>query len=276
MYLSHWGFAETPFQPAAGLGPAYPSEAFEEATARIDYLVDQRRRVGVLLGEAGWGKSTVLLDQAEALARGGKKVALVDAVGLSPYELLWQAASQWGAQPDAADDTPRLWRRIEDTLAHHRWQGTPTVLLVDDADQAGADAQRSLVRLAGMESAPGAQWTMVLASAPDRLSLFTEPLLHRIDLRVDLYPWTANDTIGYVQHALIDAGSMDPIFTDAALERLHERSAGTPRHVVRLADFALVVGAGAGLHAVGPEEVEAAFEQLRWSPPAEPHLVGSN
>ncbi|MEM8866253.1 MAG: AAA family ATPase [Planctomycetota bacterium] len=273
MYLSHWNLSHSPFHPAAGLGPAYPSEAFEEATARIDYLVQERRRVGALLGEAGLGKSTVVQGVGPMLARRGAKVATVDAVGLSPTELLWQVTSQLGAQPDRADDAPRLWRRLEDQLTHNRWQNAETVLLVDDADQAGADLQRQLIRLAGLESAPGARWTIILASDPQRLGGLSTSLLHRIDLRVDLFEWTLSDTTGYVQHALIDAGSHRPIFTDEALLRLQEKSTGIPRYVVRLADFALVVGASAGLDHVGPQEIDAAFSELRWSPPAATHLV---
>lgn len=273
MYLSHWGLNQSPFATVAGLAPAYPSEAFDEAAARIDYLVSEGRRAGALLGEAGLGKSTVLGAVAAMLARRGAHVAMVDAVALSPGELLWQANSQLGAQPDAGENPPRLWRRLEDTLSHHRWQGQESVLLVDDADQAGPDVQRTLARLAGLESAPGARWTLILAAQPQRLQQLGEQLLHKIDLRIDLYPWTEQDTAGYVQHALIDAGGLDPVFTDAALARLHHLAAGVPRHVVRLADFALVVGAGAGLEEVTEAEVATAFEQLRWSPPAATHLV---
>ncbi|MEN1678361.1 MAG: AAA family ATPase [Planctomycetota bacterium] len=273
MYLSHWGLERSPFFASAGLGPAYPSEAFDEATARIDYLLDQSRRMGVLLGEPGWGKTTVLGAVAAQLANRGAAVALVEASALSPAELLWQTASGLGASPDPIDTTPRLWRRIEEKLEHHRWQGRPSILLVDDADQAGPDVQRQLVRLAGLEASPGARWTMILAADPGSLAKLSEPLLHRIDLRVDLFPWTADDTAGYVQHALVEAGATAPLFTDEALQRLHQQSLGVPRHVVRLADFALVLGAGAGLIAVGPDEVDAAFDQLSWSAPKSIELV---
>lgn len=273
MYLSHWGLDHSPFHAAAGLGPAYPSQAFEEATARIEYLVAERRRVGALLGEAGWGKSTVAQALEPLLGRGGAKVAVVDAVALSPYELLWQTASQLGAEPDRGDDAPRLWRRLEDKLAHRRWLEQPTVLVVDDADESGADVQRQLVRLAGLESAPGARWTIILAAQPAGLARLSEQLLHRIDLRVDLYPWNADDTAGYVQHALLDAGCLTPVFSDAALAALQEKSAGAPRHIARLADFALVAGASAGLDEIGPDEIESAFNELSWRRPVSVELA---
>ena len=272
MYLSHWGLSHSPFHATAGLGQAYPSQAFEEATARVDYLIAQSRRMGALLGESGLGKSTVLDVLAQALPGQGVRLASVDAMALSPHELLWQVASQLGATPDPADSLSRIWRRLEDTLAHCRWQGQPVVLLVDDADQAGADVARQLIRLAALESAPGARWTILLAADPQRLGDLNASLLERIDMRVDLFPWSEEDTVGYVQHALIDAGRELPIFSDDALTRLHDLALGVPRHIVRLADFALVAGAGAALDAVEVGQIEGAFEALRWSPPT-PHLV---
>lgn len=273
MYLSHWGLTQSPFFASAGLGPAYPSEAFDEAAARIDYLVAEQRRMGVLLGEPGLGKTTVLGAAAEQLRRRGDAVALVEAAALTPAEMLWQIAVGLGASPDPTDTPARLWRRIEEKLEHHRWQNRRSVLLVDDTDAAGPDLQRQLIRLAGLEAAPGARWTIILAADPAGLARLSEPLLHRIDLRIDLYPWTADDTAGYIQHALVEAGATAPLFSDAALQRLQDHGAGVPRHLVRLADFALVLGAGAGLAAVGPEEVDAALEQLRWSAPKSIELV---
>jgi len=272
MYLSHWGLSHSPFHATAGLGQAYPSQAFDETTARVDYLIGQRRRMGALLGESGWGKSTVLNALAQGLPKQAVRVAAIDAVALSPHELLWQVCSQLGATPDPADGLPRIWRRLEDTLAHCRWQGQSVALLVDDADQAGADVARQLIRLAALESAPGASWTILLAADPQRLGDLNTSLLERIDMRVDLFPWSEDDTVGYVQHALIDAGRDLPIFTDAALVRLHELAMGLPRHVVRLADFALVAGAGELLDSVDVGQIEGAFDALRWSPPT-PHLV---
>ncbi|MEM6799132.1 MAG: AAA family ATPase [Planctomycetota bacterium] len=271
-WLSHWGLTRSPFVTSAGLAEPYPSQAFDEAVARIDYLVTERRRMGALLGEPGEGKSTVLRHVAATATRRGAGVVLVDAVALSPRELLWQIASQLGAAADPADDLPMLWRRVEDTLAHHRWQNRDTLLLIDDADQAGHDAQQHLVRLAGLEATPDARWTLLVATAPQRLGNLTEALLHRIDLRVDLFPWTEEDTVGFVQHSLFEAGCVSPVFSDDALVRLHEQTRGLPRHIARLADFALLAGASAGAEQVGPELVDAAFDQLRWTPPPA-HLV---
>ncbi len=272
-WLSHWGLRQSPFATTAGVGQSYPTQAFEEATARIEYLIAQQRRMGVLVGEPGEGKSTILQAMQDSGRRRGIHVALVDAVALSQHELLMQTTSQLGGSPDPGDSLPTLWRRLEDTLAHHRWQGQSSLLMIDDADQAGADIQRQLLRMSGMESTADARWTLLIATQTARLASFDESLLHRIDLRIDLFPWTYDDTVGYVQHSLIDAGCLEPLFTDEALHQLQTRAQGVPRHVARLADFALVAGAAAEATCIEAEQIDAAFEQLRWSPPAAAPLV---
>ena len=35
-----------------------------------------------------------------------------------------------------------------------------------------------------------------------------------VDLRIDLRAWVAEDTVGYVQTALVDAGRIEPLFED--------------------------------------------------------------
>ncbi|TWT47224.1 AAA family ATPase [Botrimarina hoheduenensis] len=266
MYLQHWGLDRSPF--AASPETPYPTEPLAEATARADYLITERRRMGVLLGGRGVGKSTCLTAIAQEQRTGERRaaVASIDAVALTARELLWRTAEGLGASPDGADQQMTLWRRIEDQLAENRWQDRATVLLIDDAQELGPDSQQQLVRLARLDSSPGAQWTIILATSPASLERLSDSLLHLIDLRIDLAPWGLDDTIGYVQTCLVEAGRLDPVFDDEALVRLHELTRGVPRHVLRLADFALLAAAGERAVRVGKSLVDQAFAETKWAP----------
>lgn len=266
MYLQHWGLDRSPFAASPEL--PYPTEPLAEATARADYLIGQRRRMGVLLGGRGVGKSTCLTAITQEQSSGERRaaVALIDAVALTARELLWRTAEGLGASPDAADTQMTLWRRIEDHLAENRWQDRATVLLIDDAQELGPDSQQQLVRLARLDSTPDARWTIILATAASKLDRLHDSLLHLIDLKIDLAPWGLDDTIGYVQTCLVEAGRLDPVFEDDALVRLHELSRGVPRHVLRLADFALLAGAGLQAASIDEPIVERAFAETKWAP----------
>ena len=67
-------------------------------------MVDARRRLGVVLGESGVGKSLVLRAAARRLVRNGRAVVSVNALGLSTRELFWQVAAGLGAAPSADSD----------------------------------------------------------------------------------------------------------------------------------------------------------------------------
>jgi general secretion pathway protein A len=264
MQLDHWQLAESPFQTALDTASFYPSAAHDEALARLAYLVDARRRLGVLLGESGVGKSLVLRLAAQRLARKGSEVALVDPVGVGTREFLWQIAAKLGAAPSDDLDAPQLWRQIADRVAENRLQQTNTVLLVDDAGQAGPDVMTQLARLARLDPTPGARWTIVLAAEPAQPARWNGSLRDLVDLRIDLSPWSESDTIGFVQSALVDAGRFDPVFNDEGLVAIHELSGGVPRHVLRLADFALLAGAAAQLETIDAATVHAAADEMSW------------
>src|SRR6476619_1654269 len=76
--LKHWGLERWPVCGTADVGQFYPTAGHNEALARIEYLVDGRRRLGALLGDGGVGKSLVLRVAAAELAKKGRTAVLVD------------------------------------------------------------------------------------------------------------------------------------------------------------------------------------------------------
>jgi general secretion pathway protein A len=264
MQLEHWQLNRSPFPAALDVDRFYPSPAHDEGLARLEYLVDAQRRVGVLLGEAGVGKSLVLRVAARRLARRGCAVASVSALGAGTREFLWQLAAGLGAAPRDDADVVRLWRLIADRVVENRLQQVDTVCLIDDAGQAGPDLLTQFVRLTRLDPAPTARWTIVLAAEPSQAKRWSESLRELVDLRIDLRPWTEDDATGFLQTALVEAGRFDPVFDDAALREIHELSGGVPRRVARLADFALLAGAAAEVDTVDAELVRAAYDELRW------------
>ncbi len=60
MYETHWGLDVSPFRGLADPRFFYCSPTHDEALARLTFLVENRRRLGLLLGEPGSGKTLVL------------------------------------------------------------------------------------------------------------------------------------------------------------------------------------------------------------------------
>jgi type II secretory pathway predicted ATPase ExeA len=264
MQLDHWQLTGSPFRTELAADRFYPSASHDEALARLEYLVDARRRLGVLLGDGGVGKSLLLRVAAQRLARKGCAVATIDAVGAGTREMLWQLAAALGAAPRDTSDMVHLWRLVADRVAENRLQQTNTVLLVDDAGQAGPDMITQFVRLARLENTPASRWTILLAAESTQAARWSETLRELVDLRIELEPWSETDTIGYVQTSLVEAGRFDPVFDDEALAAIYDLTNGIPRRVIRLADLALMAGAAATVEQIDAAMVHGAHSEMSW------------
>jgi type II secretory pathway predicted ATPase ExeA len=262
MYQSHWGLRESPFRDCLDPRFFYQSPTHEEALARLHFLVQQRRRVGLLMGPAGSGKSLVLEVLAAELVRRGTAVARLNLLGLEPAEMLWTLAGALGCNLDATDSLAVLWRAVSDRLVEVRYQQIDTVVLMDAADQAGRPLVPHLVRLAKFDPSPQSRLTLILSGERERMGRLGETLLQLSELRIDLDPWEAGDVAGFLKTSLSQAGCPAAVFDPAAIARLHKLSHGIPRQVRQLADLALMAGAGREMHKIDANVVESVYHEL--------------
>ena len=262
MYQSHWGLRETPFR--AWLDPRffYQSPAHEEALARLHFLVEQRRRVGLLMGEPGSGKSLLLQVFAHEMRHAGRPVAAVNLLGLDQAGLLWQLAVGFGLTPDPSEGPAAFWQMAVDRIAEFRYQQVETVVLLDDADRATPEAITLATRLAQHDLSPESRLTLVLAGRHEQMGRIGRTLLELAELRIDLEPWQQADTEAYLKDAMSKAGGSAAVFDASAVARLHELAHGIPRRINHLADLALVAGAGQNLTQIDAGTIESVYHEL--------------
>ena len=162
----------------------------------------------MVLGESGVGKSLALRAAARRMQRKGYVVVTTSLLGATVREVLRQVATGLGTTPRDDADAARLWRLIADRVTENRLQQANTVLLVDDAGQAGPDVIMQIVRLARLDVTPAARWTIVLAAATCEAARWNESIRELVDLRIDVSPWIEEDTIGYVQGGTRGCGAI--------------------------------------------------------------------
>jgi len=262
MYLSHWGLVESPFRSRLAARYFYPSPTHEEALARLQFVVEEGHRVGLLMGDTGSGKSLVLEVFAAQRRSAGRPVVKISLLGMDRLELLCSVSTELGTCPRAPLAFSSLWRGVSDRLVENRYQGLETVLLLDDADRAGRDVLAQVARLANHDLTPDSRLTIVLAGRRERMGRLGHALLELAELRIDLEAWEPSDTESYLKASLAQAGRTAAVFDDAAVARLHELARGGPRRVARLADLALVAGAGRKLDSIDVETVESVCHEL--------------
>ncbi len=211
-------------------------------SARIAWCIDEQT-IGVVTGEVGAGKTvaaraaianldtsrhTVIYIGNPAIGARGLYTAIVTALGGTPRfhkaALIPQATDALAAEPNE--------------------RGKRVVIVIDEAHLLDGDQLEELRLLtnADMDSrTPGAMLLVGQPTLRRRIKLGAFAALdQRIALRYTIAGMDPAETGGYITHHLKLAGRNDTIFSDDAINLIHQVSRGMPRAINNLAIQALV------------------------------------
>lgn len=268
MYQDYWGLSEAPFA-AGARQKVFRTSSYSEATARLQYLMQSSLQLGVLFGDEGGGKSTLLSDFGGKSRRAGFQVCYLSVEGIALDEFLGLLVRKLGGIAHLQGDTATYWRLIQERIAVSAFQNRGLIFLMDNLDKARRDVQQAIARLlAGHDLSRHPLKLIVSVSSPE-LGLLLPCFSQRCDLRIELEPWTVEETATYLKEAIVSAGRRQSAFDLRALEAIHHLSGGNPRLIHRLAELALVAGAAEQLHVIDVDTVQDAFWELQVTEPAQ-------
>ena len=262
MYAHYWSLAESPFKSTLDTRWFFQSSAHEEALARLMFLVEERRRCGVLIGPAGAGKSMLTQVVYRQMRRTQYEIALVDLVGRSGQELLWETAASLGLAPQTSETTWKLWRSLQDHLQVNEHPQFHTVLLFDHLDRAASDALETLQRLFHMNRGPQASITFLVTLRTDSVPRLAGLLGEQSDLRIEIPALDRQQTEAYIEGQLMAAGARNNVFDPEAIDRLYAYSQGILRNLNRLCDLSLIAAMADDQQSVNSGVVESVAEEL--------------
>jgi general secretion pathway protein A len=251
-------------------GPAEPSTFYrgaaqEEALARLEWLMSQRQRCGLVVAATGMGKSHLATAAARRFGGLGAEVAVLSLAGLPDGEWLELLLDRLPLDPASRAEPLRPWLKLENRLRENTLLGRPTVLVFDDIDRGPADARAGIGRLAAAGEPRFATTIIVATATPAGLAEVPEAVRQRAAVRIDLPPWTEDDVAAYLAGGLAHAGRPDDLFTAAAAATIQRFATGVPQVVRRLAHLALVAADAEGIDRVDAATVEQVWREL--SPP---------
>ena len=259
---NNWTWNEAPFSTKPDPKRFFPGVSQEEALSRIHFLVDNQRRLGVLSGPPGCGKSMVFEVCARQLRQQNRQVCVQSLVGLQGDEFLWRLGVGLGTNPSIDAGVRQLWRQIDDQIRASRYQRVSNVLLLDDVEDAETEVLTMLIRLAQSDLSEDSQLTMVLACNQRRAHLLGDRLLELSDLRVDIEPWSFDETRSFLRTALSASACDSNILPEDTVQRLHELTEGVPRAVQQLAQLALVAAAAEDLEFIDSSLLDSVHTEL--------------
>ena len=260
MLADYWGFETTPFRNPAGAG-FFQSASNDEALARLQFLVDNRYRLGILLGESGSGKTVLLQRFQYDLHRTESQVCRFSLLGIDVEEFLQQINAQLCLSEGVS--LAEVWQNLFDHICVNGYQNVPTVFLFDDVHEAEGEVLTAVARLTQAVSCANQRFTIFAAADALRAELVGRRLIELATLRVELWPWTQVETAEFIQNEIRRCGRSEPAFDVQALDRIFEISGGNPRQICLLAELALAAGVGQTLPMIDAETIESVSEELQ-------------
>lgn len=234
----------------------------DEALARLEWLLAERQRCGLVVAAPGLGKSHLAAMAARRLGGLGAEVAVLSLHGLSEGDWLELLLDRLPLDPASRAEAIRPWLKLENRLRENTLMGRPTVLVFDDVDRGPADALEGIARLAAAGEPRFGSAVVVATASPAGLSRVPDAIRQRAAVRIDLTPWTEADVAIFLTATLARAGLDGDAFSEAAVATIARFSGGVPRLVARLARLAALGAAGEGLDRVDAATVERAWREL--------------
>ncbi|MGB7996841.1 MAG: AAA family ATPase [Photobacterium halotolerans] len=269
MYKAFFGLTEAPFSIVPSARFLYLSDRHREALNHMLAGLADGGGFGLLTGEVGTGKTTVL---RALLAKLGEEtqVAVVLNPALSAHELLESICDELGLPASPQDSYKILTDRLYAHLKANDQAGRHTLLLVDEAQHLLPDVLEQLRLLTNLENDQRKLLKVVLAGQPELQQLLQQPglrqLAQRITSRYHLLPLTEVEVAAYVRFRLDQVGCAHQIFSPQALKTLARVCGGIPRQINLVCDKALQLACRDSRYQINPEHIRQASElALGWA-----------
>jgi type II secretory pathway predicted ATPase ExeA len=266
MYEAHWGLRKKPFENNMDVEFYYPSDSHQAALLKLRYVVENGRQGAVLTGLPGLGKSMIVRSLFNKLPETTTpRVHLVfpqmptgELLAYLAYELTEGTSVGSGSIEASA-------RRIQQLLRQNVQAGQRALVVIDEAHLIRDDETFETLRLLlNFETDTTNPLTLLFVGQPELLpSLNRHPdLEERLAVKCLLCPMHLDETVAYISYRLQEAGSPQTIFTDQAMEAVHQLSRGIPRQINRLCDLAMLIGYAEDQKQIEAPAVEAVSQEL--------------
>lgn len=240
-YRARFGLAHDPMpRDASGKTCFVDTEDAAAVRRHFDWLAAEPG-LGLLTGEAGLGKTTLLRHLCDALPAPEHKIVYICDTAATPAAVYRNLATELGLEPKRHRDA--LWRQLKSEVRKLiEQQSIVPILILDEAQHLGDDF---LVDFTGFLNYAFDRetlltvWLCGLPSLRTRLDLkHHKPLRDRVISPKALRPKTREELLAMVTHGLEVAGGDPKILAAPALEVLYRASRGVPRaasHLLRAA-----------------------------------------
>jgi len=234
-FLTYWGFLKIPFPKVCDPTNTFLNTRFDQALKRLNQLL-YTREIGVVIGEAGNGKSTLMDIFLSKISSTRYKIIPISVPQNKPRELYRSISAAMGVNTSwfGADAL-----KVVDLLTYSYIESNrPNLILVDEAHVLTPATLNELRLLTNTKVKNEPLITLIFFGQPSLSSTLKLPamipLAQRVGAWITLSFFNEEETINYINWQIENAGLNREIFLPATKKAIFRRSQGNPRMINRL------------------------------------------
>jgi general secretion pathway protein A len=245
MYRHYYGLQKKPFDLIPDPSIVFMSEAHQEALAILRYGIIDRKGFLLLTGDVGTGKSSLLNLLVRSLAD-RVHVCLINNPTLSVSDFYEMLALRFKL-PAFKGSKAQFLENFASFLECCRQQKERVLLIIDEAHALPMELLEEIRLLSNQEYLRYGLLSIFLVGQPELNQCLAHerllPLRQRIAIRFHLAPFSRQETNDYIAFRLRHAGTQHlTLFSDEAIDLIHQATKGVPRLINILCDQALLTG----------------------------------
>jgi putative secretion ATPase (PEP-CTERM system associated) len=261
MYESFYGFTEKPFSIVPNPAYLFMSEKHANALTYLEYGISEHTGFILLTGEIGAGKTTLIRYLFNKLLSDYETAEIFN-TNVDGDQLMRLVLQEFGIPP-AEGKTENL-DRLHQFLIEKYAAGKEIMLIIDEAQNLSNEALEEVRMLSNLQTDDRTLMQILLVGQPNLKVRLLDPGLYQMAQRIavsyHLPPLERFETEKYVFHRLQVVGGSEDLFTESAIDLIHEKSGGIPRTINLLCDACLVYGYADEMTAIDRPVVEAVIQ----------------
>jgi general secretion pathway protein A len=242
MYESHFRLREKPFTILPDPSFIYWSKIHTRAFAMLEYSIINHAGFTVITGEIGCGKTTLIRHLLSQISSDIVTGFLPD-TQVSSDDLVRWALLAFEQNIDQSSEVAAF-RDFRNFVHDQNRIGKRVVLIVDEAQNLSIAGLEKLRMLSNINVGQQNALQIILSGQPQLRETLQRPelaqFMQRVSSEFNIEPLPLPEVKNYIMHRLAKAASTSALFSDKAIAKIAEESAGIPRVINILCDTALV------------------------------------
>jgi len=268
MYEAFFNLKENPFGTTPDPRFLYKSKAHRDALAYLAYGVFRKKGFLVVSGGVGIGKTTIIRAFIQTF-HPCLEVAFLMSTKVDFRELLYMLLVDFGVEIKN-DSKVAMLSALNEYLIQRFAENQNPLLIIDEAQNLTPDVLEELRMLSNLETDETKLIQIVLVGQQELTQMLMRDDLRQLRQRIPgvfhMQVLTREEVFSYILYRLGVAGLRNGqlMFSDAAVDVIHQFSEGVPRLVNMLCDHVLLRGYLQKTRVVKRELVEASIQELSY------------